>query len=195
MRGRLSNLVLGFLQLVADSTLILMSAVLAEIASFVLLSRKIECLKDTFGCGDPPDTWFGISTDKLYDYLDKLGSEGRNAFLEINSWDFMPYMPTYTICFGALLVRLCRAARLPTDISFIFFFVMICDVIESSILGYATRQFPKRLSHVLLNLASIANKMKWCSFGFGFATLATLFIYNVFFSKNTMPHIERMKEF
>ena len=50
---------------------------------------------DTFGGGMPPDLWFGVPEGKFYNYLEELGSGGREAYARVNSWDFFPYMPSY----------------------------------------------------------------------------------------------------
>mmetsp|Transcript_7599 Transcript_7599/g.16556 ORF Transcript_7599/g.16556 Transcript_7599/m.16556 type:complete len:182 (-) Transcript_7599:122-667(-) len=171
-------MVFRILQIVADSTPLLTVAALLEAVSVGVMFQKIGYLKDTFGVGEPPDTWFGISPDKFYDYLNKLGPDGCQAYGRVNSWDFFPYMPAYMILLGAMLLLQCRSAGISLNISWLFPVAMFFDIIESSIFGYATRQFPEHLSNMLINVASIANQIKWASFLFGLVALVGLFANN-----------------
>lgn len=79
---------------VADSKPLLIAAGLTEALAVVVMIRRSEHLQSTFG-GSPPDLWFGIPEEKLYNYLDAIGDGGREAYRKMNSWDFFPYMPAY----------------------------------------------------------------------------------------------------
>ncbi len=83
------------LKTVADSKPLLIAAGLTEALAVVVMIRRSEHLQSTFGGGSPPDLWFGIPEEKLYNYLDAIGDGGREAYRKINSWDFFPYMPAY----------------------------------------------------------------------------------------------------
>ena len=56
----------------------------------------------------------------------------------------------------------------------------MCDIIESFIFGYATRQFPNRLDAAVLTIASIANQGKWISLLLGLVMLVVLYVRNKF---------------
>jgi hypothetical protein len=82
-------------QIVADSKPLLIVAGLSEAFSVMIMLRRSGFLMDTFGGGMPPDLWFGVPEGKFYNYLEELGSGGREAYARVNSWDFFPYMPSY----------------------------------------------------------------------------------------------------
>ena len=82
--------VLRDLQMVADSTHLLIIAVLMEALSIYVMTNRLERVG-----ADPPDIWFGCSEDKLYNYLEEIGPIGRSAYINVNTWDFFPYMPSY----------------------------------------------------------------------------------------------------
>lgn len=83
------------LQNVANSKPLLIAAGLSEALSILIMLRRSGHLMDTFGGGNPPDLWFGITEEKLFNYLNEVGPGGRDAYRKINSWDFFPYMPSY----------------------------------------------------------------------------------------------------
>ena len=79
--------------------------------------------------------------------------------------------------YGALLLIQCRSAQ-ASNISWLFFAAMVLDIIETGIFNYATRRFPEHVSSTMVRVASIANEVKWVSFGFGTISLVTLFVHN-----------------
>jgi len=83
------------LKAVADSKPLLIAAGLTQALSVGVMIRRSGYLQSTFGGGNPPDLWFGIQDEKLYNYLDVIGDGGREAYRKMNSWDFFPYMPSY----------------------------------------------------------------------------------------------------
>ena len=80
----------NLLQIVADSKPLLIAA-----GSEGIMMRRSGYLMDTFGGGTPPDLWFGVPEEKLFNYLNEVGPGGRDAYRKMNSWDFFPYMPSY----------------------------------------------------------------------------------------------------
>ena len=88
-------MVLSLFQLVAESNSLLKGAVLLELLSVTVAFSKLIPLITEFGDGStPPDMWFGIQSEKLYGYLETIGPEGRALYIELNNWDFFPYMPS-----------------------------------------------------------------------------------------------------
>ena len=63
---------------------------------------------------------------------------------------------------------------------------MLCDIIETGIFNYATKQFPTHISSTIVRVASIANEIKWVSFGFGMVSLVGLFVYNSLRRRNRL---------
>ncbi|KAL7494394.1 hypothetical protein ACHAWT_007020 [Skeletonema menzelii] len=173
------------LKTVADSKPLLIASGLTEALSVGVMIRRSGYLQSTFGGGNPPDLWIGIPEEKLYNYLDVIGDGGRETYRKINSWDFFPYMPAYMIFYGALLLIQCRSAQ-ASDISWLFLIAMVCDIIETGTFNYAANQFPEHISSTIVRLASIANELKWVSFGFGAIGLVGLFVHNSL--KNAKAH-------
>jgi hypothetical protein len=138
-----------------------------------------------------PDVWFSIPPNKLYTYLGEIGPEGRLAYLKINAWDFFPYMPSYTILLSALLFRQCINAGWNTKISLLVPLIMMMDIVESTLLGYATQQFPSQLDPFLISLASFANQIKWMICAGVLMILMVLFVRNKLrMSGVTKPHVQ-----
>ena len=136
---------------------------------------------DMYGAGeDIPDAWLGIPADRLHHYLGALGPKGREAYLRMNSLDFILIMATYTISLGALLYRMCQLAGLSTNISLMFPFIMFCDIIETSVLRHATKNFPSPPNHLLLTAGSIANQIKLITFILGLVALIILRVRNMY---------------
>lgn len=79
--------------------------------------------------------------------------------------------------YGALLLIQCRSAQ-ASNISWVFMAAMLCDIIETGTFNYATKQFPTHISSTFIRVASIANEIKWLSFGVGMVSLVGLFVYN-----------------
>ena len=181
---RTFGMIVKYIQIIANSTPLLICAFLLEVISIVVMVNRCGRLREVSGVGgDIPDTWFGIPPDKLYNFLDELRPRGRDAYRSINSWDFMPYMESYTILFAALILRQCNAARLPPRLSLSVMITMVCDVVESFILGRSNEIFPDRLDDKIVGIASIANKLKWVSLGVEMTAFAILFLYNSFTTK------------
>ena len=83
-------------QTVANSKPLLITAGIIEVLSIIEMSRRTEYLQSNFNPPfDPPDLWFGIPEEKLYNYLDEIGDGGREAYRRMNSWDLFPYMESY----------------------------------------------------------------------------------------------------
>jgi len=55
---------------------------------------------------------------------------------------------------------------------------MIGDIIETGTFNFAANQFPLHIGSTIVRVASIANELKWVSFGFGLICLAGLFMHN-----------------
>ena len=72
----------------------LAAAALLWAALQCIMFARCESLKEKYTVGDIPDAWFGIPGNKLYSYLDALGPEGRDAYMEINSLDLFFYIPS-----------------------------------------------------------------------------------------------------
>lgn len=166
---------------ISGSNRLLATAMVFWVASQIILIKQCQFLKDNYGGGtDIPDAWFGSTADNFYDYLHKLGPQGRRIYTYINILDLLFYIPSYSILLRALILRQCRLAGISKTMSWISFAVEIFDIIESLLFGYATRQFPNRLETVYLMTAFTANKGKWTSLLIVMLMLATLSSRNIY---------------
>ena len=161
------------------------AAIVFWLLSQFIMIMQCQSLNDMYGGGiydTIPDAWFGCTTEEIYQYLDKLGPEGRRSYMIINALDFILYMPSYAILLWMLLLRQCHFAGISNNISLlIVVVVLLCDIIESFIFGYATRQFPNhRLDASAVTIASIANQGKWISLLLGLVMLVVLCVQNKF---------------
>jgi hypothetical protein len=167
---------LTIFQNVADSPTLTTLAVIAEVLSVsVMLGVKSHAV-DTFGAGPCPDLWFGLAPARLHAFFDHLGDEGREAYSDVTRWDFFPYMISYTVLLGSLLVRVARRAGVGEDIAYVMPVVLCCDFVETVILKHACDMFPERLDVRVVAIGSIANQMKWTLFALSLGVLVVLFI-------------------
>uniref|UniRef100_A0A7S2XP79 Uncharacterized protein n=1 Tax=Attheya septentrionalis TaxID=420275 RepID=A0A7S2XP79_9STRA len=166
---------LTIFQNVADSPTLTTLAVIAEVLSVsVMLGVKSNAV-DTFGAGPCPDLWFGIAPPRLHTFFDRLGDEGREAYSAVNRWDLFPYMISYTILLGSLLVRVARRAGVGEGIAHVMPVVLCCDFVETIILKRACDLFPELLDGRVVAIGSIANQIKWILFALSLGILAVLF--------------------
>lgn len=163
---------------VAESNTRLAGAAIFEIFCSGVMFWILIPFEKKYGGGHPPDLWFGISDNKLYDYLNEIGPDGRKGYAKLNAWDLFPYMWGYTILFGSLLYRQCQKSKISTNLSLIYILAVLSDCLESFICRHATKTFPERIHPDLLTLASLGNQMKWLSFLLGKLILGALLVRN-----------------
>lgn len=132
------------------------------------------------GVGPAPDMRFGFSAEEIYDWIEKLGVDGRETYLKMVAFDFFPYMEAYAILLGALLLQQLELAKLSKQVALIFPAAMICDMFETFIVGYAVKNYPETMVKpvYLDTVASTANQSKWILAVTGMLLLSLLFIYN-----------------
>lgn len=181
-------MILQLFHSIADNKAYLTAAIILEVVAGVGMHQRLQSLKETFQVGNPPDLWFGVPSSKLSEYLEALGPDGRNAYeLGVNNWDFFPYIPAYTILLGSLLVQQCQVAKMSTSVAWIVPWIMLCDIVESALFGYITRQYPQQVDPAVVMTASLANQLKWISFLIVCTTFIALFARRLRRSKEK-PH-------
>ena len=116
--------------------------------------------------GPIPDVWFGIANpdDLLSNFFDGLGEEGRDAYRSLSSWDYFPYMESYVILLGSLLVRAARKTGVREEVAYAAPAIMFFDVIENFVLGRACDLSPNSLDANTLLIGTLANQTKWLLF-------------------------------
>lgn len=66
-------MILHALNAVASNTLLLTAAVVMDGLSVAIMFQKTGSLKEQYGGFDPPDSWWGCSSNELYEYLESIG--------------------------------------------------------------------------------------------------------------------------
>ena len=162
---------------VGSSPTLLIGAGMLQIGSIMFLMNRNDHLL-SFGAGPPPDLWCGYNSEQIYEWLEKIGPKGRKQYLEMVVWDLFPYMESYTILLGSVLLKECESAKRKSEVALVFPLAMMFDLVETLANGYATTQFPDRIDARVVEVSSIANQLKWVSFGVGLLMLSLLFFHN-----------------
>lgn len=163
---------------IANSNVLMGVAMVMQIVSFYVMKGHITAMEQF---GGAVDLQFAYSPQDLATWIEQLGPEGCARYQQMASWDLFPYMESYALLLGALLLQQTRAARLTDTIAMIFPLVMILDIVETAIPAYGCRIYPVKLSSTFLDISSAANRYKWVSFGTGLLLLSILFMYNTIF--------------
>lgn len=155
---------------------------------FLVAPHLQQSIKDD--AGPPPDLRFGYTATELNDWYDAIGEEGCSSYKKLALMDLFPYMESYTLLFGGLLVKAARFASVDTDIALLMPVVMLCDVIETATSLYGCVLFPeKRLPALLIQIGGAANRLKWTLF-----TVCNVALSFLFFSSVLKSAVKKKKE-
>ena len=131
------------------------------------------------GIGDDPplDLYLSYSPDQAYEYLGRLGAEGRIAYAKVELTTDLLFPVVYSM---ALIVALVMAARriLPPDsrlqyLRFLPLLIVMADWGENLCLAVVIDAFPDRFE-VLATAASLFTSLKWTFLISVIMTLVTL---------------------
>jgi hypothetical protein len=148
----------------------------------------VEDLKQ-LNVGPPPDLRFGYTPKDLNNWYDSLGMTGRDAYKRMYQWDLVPFMQTYAVVLGSLLLQAAKRAGVNPKVAMIFFPVtMGFDFLETVIPAVGCDIYPQRLPHYLILVAVGANVSKWISFITGMVLLTVLWLYSQVRTKHPAPH-------
>ena len=153
-------LILQLYETVLCNRKLLIAVIVAQISS-VLVMMKLNSMCLSMGAGPIPDLRFGFSSEEIYNIFEDCGYEGRQNYLRLALFDFMPYIPAYTICMGSLLFHLLRLADWNVRLSVIMVFGAFCDYIETMVLVIGCFLFPQRLSENAVVISDSFNRIKW----------------------------------
>ena len=174
---------LELFQYIAKSTPLLMVALVLESLSCVAMTQKYNYANDNFDMGMTPDVWFGYDENDIYEWMEKIGPNGRMSYVEIMKWDFVPYMPSYTILLGSVLAWQCEiASDWNSNVALIAPLIMIFDLVETASNYFITTHFPLRAKYIVM-VSSLANQLKWITCAVGILVLVILIIQNYFLQK------------
>ena len=113
---------------------------------------------------DLPDIQFGFTPNQLREWYTLWGEEGRQTYIETANIDLFPYMESYTICMGALLVMAARRQGWKENLAHLITATLIMDVGETTIVQHGAKFDPDYLSNTTIKIASFCNKLKWILF-------------------------------
>lgn len=113
-----------------------------------------------------PDLQFGFSASQLREMMDAWGKDGRQAYLQANTLDLFPYMESYAVCLGALLVMASRCHEKWIDsIANLSVVILLLDIGETLVVQYAAQHHPDYLvSETVIMVGSVCNQLKWTVF-------------------------------
>lgn len=174
--GNENNFILLVLHKVANSSVTMTCVVILHLFAMSQMSEHVAAMKKY---GGTPDALFAYKPSQLQHWLESVGVDGCSAYQKMAAWDLFPFMESYTLLLGGLLVQQAKISGVNEKIALIFPFVMICDVIETILPAKGCRN--GKLTAVELSIASEANKFKWVCLGIGILCLTCLFLYNALF--------------
>jgi hypothetical protein len=160
----------------ADRSWIMATCVAFQIMFLGLIVPKLRVLLNESEAGLPPDIRFGYTASELNVWYDAIGEEGCKSYKQLAMLDIFPYMESYTLVLGALLVKVARRASVSEQVCLLAPLVMMLDVVETLIPAYGCFLYPEeRLSTELIQVSSLANQLKWVIFGFSLILSVVLF--------------------
>jgi hypothetical protein len=178
-----TNFILTVLNKVATSSSTMTCVIILHLIAMHQM-REYTATMQQFGAGIP-DVMFAYKPTQLKQWINQIGDEGCLAYQKMAAWDLFPFMESYTLLLGGLLMQQAKLAKVTGKIALIFPFVMICDVIETVLPAKGCKD--GYLSRVELSISAEANKFKWVGFMMGMIFLTALFIYNTFFPNKNVP--------
>lgn len=168
-------MIIPLLDKIAHSSTLLTIVLLVELAC---IYYQQELTKSMEPYGGIIDARFAFSPEEMMEWVDQLGEQGRLAYQKVASFDLFPFMESYALLLGALLLQQTRAAGFQDTVAMIFPLAMVFDVLETAIAAWACRTHPRILNQHFLTMASAANKYKWVLIMAGLFTTSILFVYN-----------------
>ena len=178
-------------RIVGESTTLLIGAGMLQMISIMFMMSGQSYLLRKFNAGSPPDMRFGYTSDEIYEWLEKLGPDGRKHYLDLVYWDFFPMMPTYAVLLGSLLYEEIKHTEHRNEIAYVFPVTMLFDVVETAANGYTAYHFPDPVDSYIVDISSLANQMKWLALGSGLFALSLIFLQNLVYpSLNTKSNLK-----
>ena len=149
------SLLVSPLQFLADHPKWMLAPVVVYGVASFLMSRFM-------GDRIMPDLMFGFSPSQIHALHEEwYASDGCSAYIKASMVDLFPYMESYSLVVGTLLVMVCRRHSFDERWANLIWVVMGFDVGETVILQQACRDV---VSDDWLRFASICNQAKWTAF-------------------------------
>jgi hypothetical protein len=129
----------------------------------------------------PPDFRFGYTPEALNTWYDEIGDAGCIVYRQMVAVDLFPFMQSYTMLLGGLLLQQLRLVGITDSVALLFAVAMVMDMVETYIAGYGCSIYPKRLRNEYIEVAAAGSQLKWVNLGIGMTLLSGLFVYTTFF--------------
>jgi hypothetical protein len=150
----------------------LVSAIVYVLSSLMMMTNVSEIGPPENGAADIPDLLFGFSPQELRGLYDIWGEEGCAAYVKAANVDLFPFMESYTLAMGSLLVMGARRMGWNDHIAALAAIIMMFDVGETVIVRQGCVQgAPDYLSDTAIQVASACNQLKWTLFGAAIVTV------------------------
>jgi hypothetical protein len=158
---------------------VVISVVVYALSLKMMITVSEICLEN--GAAGIPDLLFGFSPQELRELYDIWGEEGCAAYVKAAKVDLFPYMESYTLAMGSLLVMGARRMGWNDQIAALAAIIMMLDVGETVVLRQGCVESlqgaaPDYLSDTTILFASVCNQLKWILFGAASVTIALLFV-------------------
>ena len=140
----------------------------AAVVIYVLSIR--ECLNQAEICEIKanetiPDSRFGYSSQQLNNLYEAWGADGRKAYIKTANTELFPFMESYALIMGSLLIIAARRMNWKEEIAFLAIFTMLCDAGETLVQRRGSQVYPEQLSATTIAAGSLFCQVKWLLVG------------------------------
>jgi hypothetical protein len=147
----------------------------ALVVPLVVYALSIQRMSQLVDTSEIPDLRFGFSPNELHMLMhDQWGPEGCQAYAAAAMMDLFPYMESYSVILGALLVMGAARQKWDERVAWIGALTLLMDVGETLICRTASIRVVDEappLTDGWIHAASIFNQLKWVMFGVAVATI------------------------
>ena len=148
-------------------------SIIGPIVLYALTVRRMSQLVDT---AEMPDLKFGFTPKEIHELMqEQWGKEGCEAYAAATMLDLFPYMESYTVTLGFLLILGAKRQNWDDRVALASAATMAMDVGETVILRTAC-QVEEPLADGWIQAASIFNQLKWVLFAVSVVTIIAAFI-------------------
>lgn len=124
-----------------------------------------------------PDSRFGYSAQELNHLYHAWGSDGRQAYIRTANTDLFPFMQSYALVMGSLLVIAAQRMKWKDEIAWLAVLTMLLDACETLVQRRGSKLYPEHLSALTIAGGSICCQLKWLFSGASILLLAFAFLF------------------
>ena len=148
----------------------------------LVLPGQAEQAESYSGDVGSPDSSFFYTADRLYQFAESYGPQGRQAYIQAR-WTFDVVWPlVYTAFLATSISWASKQARQPhpllKGLNLTPIFGMVLDFLENTAASIVMARFPMK-TPILSNLAGFFTAIKWALIGASFLALVILLLLSV----------------